>query len=160
MHQFIWKQRHRTNNSKAGSHGITGNSSPRDACVLGGLTVVTASQSNALDKKAAVGQGIGIPEKKFCELPLPLPAWVQRTGLGLENWVRARLGRPLCQRRLISPSRTHAYSRTGALTQQLGTHTHLSTPGPVLRATTCKRLEATRASARTSGFLQLHIWLP
>lgn len=81
MHQFIWRQRHRTDGSKAGSGGITGNSSPRDACVLGGLTVVTASQSNVLDRKAAVGQGIGIPEKKFCELLLPLVC------LGAENWV-------------------------------------------------------------------------
>lgn len=64
MHPFIWRQRHRTDDSKVGSCGITGNSSPRDACVLRGLTVVTGIQSNTLDRKTAVSQGIGIPEKK------------------------------------------------------------------------------------------------
>jgi hypothetical protein len=80
MHQFIWRQRHRTDDSKAGSGRIIGNSSPRDACVLGGLTVLTASQSNAPDGKVTVGQDIGIPEKKSCELPL------LHACLGAENW--------------------------------------------------------------------------
>lgn len=42
-------------------------------------------------------QGTHVADEKFCELPLPvLPA-----GPGLENWVRARLGR------LPTPAQAH-----------------------------------------------------
>lgn len=159
MHQFIWRQRHRTDDSKAGSRGIIGNTSPGDACVLRGLTVVTDSQV-PWTGKLLWARALIFLKKSSVSSHCPLPAWVQRTGLGLENWVRARLGRPLCQHCLFSPSRTHAYSRTGTLTQQPGTHIHLRTPGPVLCAISCNCLEATRVSAGTLGFLQPHMCLP
>lgn len=113
-----------------------------------------------------MGQDSDVPEKKFSEFPLSFACLLaclpgcRGLGLGLENWVRARLGRPLCQHHLISPNRAHAHGRTGtfmAATWDLypSIWAHL-----LLRALMRNHLEATRASARALGFLQPHRCLP
>lgn len=144
IHQLTWRQK---TGQMTPRQDQVGSSGPGDACV------VIYSQSNALDQRAAVDYGNDVPEKMFCEFLLPhacLPAWVQRTGLGLENWVRARLGRPLCQHHLISPSRAYAQGRAGTLmeaTWDLYPSVHSCS------CLVCSYVEATRVSARALGFL-------